>query len=122
MRRKIPASVSQEVTERTDGKRACGAPGKELDHIVPLHAGGTDEPSNLRLLCQACHREITGQQRAGGSMISFDPFNSYLPEPLWGVVENGPRAFVHRLAEPGRSGALVQADVIKCRRNVMWHA
>jgi 5-methylcytosine-specific restriction endonuclease McrA len=27
--------------------------GLEIDHIVPIAAGGTHEPSNLRLLCPA---------------------------------------------------------------------
>ena len=39
-------------------------------------------------------------------MIRFDPFASYLSEPVWVVVENGPRAFVHKLREGSRSGAL----------------
>ena len=54
-------------------------------------------------------------------MIRFDPFASYLAEPAWVVVENGPRAFAHKLHEGSRSGALVQADVVRCGRNVMWH-
>jgi len=42
--------------------RECGAyPGKdrlvwlEVDHIVPVAKGGTDEPSNLRTLCNHCN-------------------------------------------------------------------
>ena len=37
---------------------------REVDHIVPLHAGGTDARSNLRGLCIACHASLTRQQRA----------------------------------------------------------
>lgn len=34
----------------------CGAPAKEVDHIVPRGVpGGSDHPSNLRLLCNRCH-------------------------------------------------------------------
>lgn len=47
------------VLER-DGYRcvACGAAGVrfEVDHIVPLANGGTNEPVNLRTLCISCHR------------------------------------------------------------------
>ena len=31
----------------------------ELDHIKRLRDGGTDSRSNLRLLCQKCHRSKT---------------------------------------------------------------
>jgi 5-methylcytosine-specific restriction protein A len=38
----------------------CQAAGRvkvatELDHIVPLHQGGTDRASNRQGLCHACH-------------------------------------------------------------------
>jgi len=26
-----------------------------VDHVVPLKAGGTDDPSNLQSLCTSCH-------------------------------------------------------------------
>jgi len=28
----------------------------EIDHIVPVHRGGSNDISNLRILCQKCHR------------------------------------------------------------------
>lgn len=31
----------------------------EVDHILPCADGGTDIPSNLRLLCRACHLDVT---------------------------------------------------------------
>lgn len=27
----------------------------ELDHVRPLHAGGTEKPENCQLLCESCH-------------------------------------------------------------------
>jgi len=33
----------------------CGACADEVDHVVPLGRGGTDEPANLRSLCRTCH-------------------------------------------------------------------
>ena len=35
----------------------------EIDHITPVHQGGGNEESNLRLLCRACHGAVTAQQR-----------------------------------------------------------
>ena len=44
--------------------RACLAEDRvtaaaEVDHIVPLHKGGTDERSNLQALCPDCHEAKT---------------------------------------------------------------
>lgn len=43
---------------------ACKAQGKiteinEIDHILPLHKGGTDAMDNLQGLCLDCHLEKT---------------------------------------------------------------
>jgi 5-methylcytosine-specific restriction protein A len=55
--------------------RACAAAGRvrageEVDHIVPLHLGGTDDRANRQLLCRECHGEKSAQEagdrRAGG--------------------------------------------------------
>jgi 5-methylcytosine-specific restriction enzyme A len=35
----------------------------EVDHIVAVEDGGTDDPANLRLLCCPCHKERTALQR-----------------------------------------------------------
>lgn len=42
--------------------RACMACGRvtaaaEVDHIKPLHAGGTDARENLQALCASCHAD-----------------------------------------------------------------
>ena len=34
-------------------------PAEEVDHIVPLKAGGTNDRSNLQALCKACHSAKT---------------------------------------------------------------
>jgi 5-methylcytosine-specific restriction endonuclease McrA len=30
----------------------CGAPATQVDHVVPVIDGGTDDPANLRALCR----------------------------------------------------------------------
>jgi 5-methylcytosine-specific restriction endonuclease McrA len=37
----------------------------DIDHIVPLSLGGTEDPSNLQALCPGCHRKKTDQERIG---------------------------------------------------------
>jgi 5-methylcytosine-specific restriction enzyme A len=33
----------------------CGAPATDVDHRIPLAAGGTNHPSNLEPMCRTCH-------------------------------------------------------------------
>ncbi|MBV9535751.1 MAG: HNH endonuclease [Solirubrobacterales bacterium] len=64
-RRVIPDRLRREILDR-DGHtcQLCGAPATDVDHVVPLAAGGDDHPSNLASLCRSCHRRKTGQQAA----------------------------------------------------------
>lgn len=36
----------------------------ECDHIVPKHKGGTDDLSNLQMLCRLCHADKTAREAA----------------------------------------------------------
>jgi len=50
--------------------RNCGHLGKDVDHDVPLWAGGSDADENKRVLCGVCHdakSKIEARQRAGGA-------------------------------------------------------
>lgn len=37
---------------------------EEVDHIVPVWDGGTDEDENLQSLCKPCHRAKTAREAA----------------------------------------------------------
>ncbi|WP_444942725.1 HNH endonuclease [Microbulbifer sp. ZKSA006] len=39
--------------------------GTHVDHITPKSQGGTDELSNLQLLCKPCHQRKTAQEGGG---------------------------------------------------------
>ncbi|CEL23996.1 hypothetical protein MB9_0348 [Methanobacterium formicicum] len=60
-RNPIPAALRHEVFVR-DGYRCreCGATNRdeklEVDHIISVAQGGTDELDNLQTLCQVCNR------------------------------------------------------------------
>lgn len=41
-------------------------PATQVDHIIPKAHGGTDEETNLRGLCAACHRDKTARDSAAG--------------------------------------------------------
>ena len=44
----------------------CGGYGREVDHIVPLHAGGElMDRENVQVLCRGCHIMKTERERPG---------------------------------------------------------
>jgi hypothetical protein len=56
--------VSAYVYRRDNGTcQKCGEYGSEVDHILPVKDGGTDDPANLRLLCHTCHVAVGYEQR-----------------------------------------------------------
>lgn len=57
----IPASVRQYVFQRDNHQcKGCGQTAKEtalqIDHIIPIARGGTNDISNLQSLCKACNQ------------------------------------------------------------------
>lgn len=44
--------------------RGVVAAAEEVDHVVPLHLGGTDDAVNLQSLCVECHRAKTASEAA----------------------------------------------------------
>lgn len=51
------------VAARWDGRRWITKGMGEVDHEVPLRAGGTNEASNLALRCLSCHRRADSGRR-----------------------------------------------------------
>lgn len=51
--------------------QACAREGRvqiahEVDHIVNIAAGGTDDPGNLEAICRDCHQKKTQQEARRG--------------------------------------------------------
>ncbi len=78
---------------------------EEVDHIVPLHAGGTDTDDNVQCLCRACHAAKTARDRANDGAAEFYP--TWLqPSAVPLVIVCGPPAsgkttYVQQHARPG---------------------
>ena len=62
-----PRAALREVLERgrcqTCGNLAAEAD-MEVDHILPLADGGSNELDNLQLLCSSCHRAKTSRENS----------------------------------------------------------
>ena len=43
----------------------CGSPANEVDHVIALSAGGTNEMDNLQSLCKSCHSRKTVAEDGG---------------------------------------------------------
>jgi DNA-binding NarL/FixJ family response regulator len=50
----------------------CGAPASHRHHIVPRSVGGTDRPSNLAPVCEACHSLIHGRGFVDHKRLSIE--------------------------------------------------
>ena len=53
-----------------NGERCTGRASLEVDHIVPLAAGGSHNPENLQVLCRRHHRAKTNTEAGRPSGFS----------------------------------------------------
>ncbi len=44
----------------------CTFDATDVDHVVPVSQGGTDDPSNCVAACRNCHKEKTAREAARG--------------------------------------------------------
>ena len=59
--------IRELVIERDGGScQICGRLGRQVAHIVDRRLGGSDDPSNLRLLCDSCHSRETALETKFG--------------------------------------------------------
>lgn len=59
-------TVKDSVKKRIRARQVCalcGQPGWEVDHIIPTSQGGTDDLTNLRLLCHSCHKSKSDEEK-----------------------------------------------------------
>jgi len=68
---------------------------QECDHIIPIAAGGTNDPTNLQILCADCHRTKTAQD-----VTNIREYKKYSLATLFGKnffmlwnMEDGPPAW-----------------------------
>ena len=77
MRKHLPAKIRREVLSRYEG--ACGYCGQkperlQVDHVIPIDGGGTDDPSNLMPACFSCNNYKIS--------LSLELFRTYIQESI----------------------------------------
>jgi len=98
----------------------------EIDHITPLSGGGTNEKSNLQVLCKACHLIKTANEHETGQYIKISDtdstFNSQVQE-----VMNSPLSQTHAFVEKAyfkeiqEDQTIFTIDINKCRKNILYY-
>lgn len=58
----------------------------QVDHTLPVKDGGTDDPENLRLLCNDCHIAVGYEQRAARAKPANCRHEPAFPSELNGVM------------------------------------
>lgn len=80
-RENLPWQIKAQIEQESHG--ICAHCGKRIsrkdktmtiEHIIPLHKGGTNEPNNLAALCRACNVD------KGDDIIDPGEFYPYLPK------------------------------------------
>ena len=101
----------------------------EIDHIIPLAAGGSNDAKNLQLLCVDCHKDKTIQEKLDGTYKSKDiessVFNTHVIENIINKKSWNAYQFVEKIpACIGLTGNMkpFKIDTKKCRRNILLHS
>lgn len=90
-RKKVhPGVVSSLMKEQKRKCKACGTPVStgdysncDVDHIIPLVYGGTNDPSNLQIVCVPCHRKKSSLECRRVSTLMSEPGVSWGKEKVY---------------------------------------
>lgn len=89
-------------------------PADQVDHIIPLSAGGTDTDDNIQCLCLQCHAVKTASEAAQGFASSTHPDwlrPSAIPLTIvCGPPASGKTTYVHKRSHP--ADLVIDLDVI----------
>jgi hypothetical protein len=105
----------------------------EIDHIIPLANGGTNEIENLQPLCTDCHKSKCESEREAGEYdnvkgvpeLSF--FNNTVFTNVISTNSFKTWQFVEKVKEEHDFGGdadveVCKIDVNKCRRNLLYYS
>ena len=95
----------------------------EIDHIVPLSSGGSNDITNLQPLCISCHKEKTKIENELGNYKVKDEISSYFNDKVLKNISNTSHfkayQFVEKVNELPQGKTAFKLDMKKCRRNIL---
>ncbi|MDA8584279.1 hypothetical protein N9L68_08580 [bacterium] len=112
-RRRDLRSVQNNECEKCHSPLAKG----EADHICPLRDALASQKQPFRLLCEVCHREVTGSTMRRPTNPIISVFNTESYESF--VISPRPVQFVMPIGKIDPQLELVNVDVKRCRRSCL---
>ena len=98
----------------------------EIDHIIPLAGGGTNNIENLQPLCNNCHKQKTSAEKELGAYtirdIESSIFNKVALENVITRSDYKAWQFVEKLEPTRQLKTAYKIDMRKCRRNLTYNS
>jgi len=112
--------------------KSVGLKNFHLDHIVALANGGTNDLSNIQMLCVGCHQDKTRAEKENGyvKMVETESsFNSTTKEIFQSDLSFA-YAFIEQIVDDKdcakmlktmNASKLFHLDINKCRKNILYY-
>jgi hypothetical protein len=96
----------------------------QIDHKRSLSNGGTDQISNLQVLCIACHKQKSQREQEDGSYIRIKDSESSFNSEVKAIFESPlshSHAFIEHMSE-WKGEKLFHMDINKCRKEILLNS
>ena len=106
----------------------------ELDHRIPFSLGGSNDESNIQLLCKGCHLEKTRSEQEQGYYKISDTESSFntITKDIFDSKLCGSYAFIEPLKKQRypekdsfpksmKAETIYNIDINKCRKNILYY-
>ena len=124
LRKNINKIQSDKIIDNQNNKcNNCGksADKYEIDHIIPLMSGGTNEFTNLQALCKTCHDNKSRLETSEGNFKINNTLSCYNNE-TFKIFTAKKNAFIHSYKSKYDfpvGSIFFGLDLVKCRKHIL---